>query len=100
MTFKIIQQGRPLNWLCPHCEMEIEAEMLSEPHPDRAYVCFFCGWRRSLAMMEYYGFVRPVEVVAGGPPIPAIDDHAQGLPQGDIDTQEIPREFEPDTHTP
>ncbi|MBC7643850.1 MAG: hypothetical protein H7123_01905 [Thermoleophilia bacterium] len=59
MTFKIIQQGTPLKWLCPHCEMEIEAEMLSEPDPDRAYVCFYCGWRRSLAMMEYYGFVRP-----------------------------------------
>lgn len=63
MTFKIIQQGRPLHWLCPHCEMEIEAEMLSEPDPNRAYVCFFCGWRRSLAMMEYYGFVRPSESV-------------------------------------
>ena len=24
-------------------EMEIEAEMLSEPQSDRAYVCFFCG---------------------------------------------------------
>ncbi len=59
MTFKIIQQSKPLRWLCPHCEMEIEAEMLSEPDPNRAYVCFFCGWRRSLAMMEYYGFVRP-----------------------------------------
>lgn len=59
MTFKIIQQGMPLRWLCPHCEMEIEAEMLSAPEPNRAYVCFFCGWRRSLAMMEYYGFVRP-----------------------------------------
>jgi hypothetical protein len=59
MTFKIIQQSKPLRWLCPHCEMEIEAEMLSEPDPERAYVCFFCGWRRSLAMMEYYGFVRP-----------------------------------------
>jgi hypothetical protein len=59
MTFKIIQTGTPLAWLCPHCEMEIEAEMLSEPDPERAYVCFFCGWRRSLAMMEYYGFVRP-----------------------------------------
>lgn len=59
MTFRIIQQGMPLRWLCPHCEMEIEAEMLSEPDPERAYVCFFCGWRRSLAMMEYYGFVRP-----------------------------------------
>lgn len=59
MTFRIIQQGTPLRWLCPHCEMEIEAEMLSEPDPERAYVCFFCGWRRSLAMMEYYGFVRP-----------------------------------------
>jgi hypothetical protein len=58
MTFKIIKQGEPLQWLCPHCEMEIEAEMLSEPDPNRAYVCFFCGWRRSLAMMEYYGFVR------------------------------------------
>ena len=63
MTFKIIQQGTPLRWLCPHCEMEIEAEMLSEPDPDRAYVCFFCGWRRSLAMMEYYGFVKPAEQV-------------------------------------
>lgn len=61
MTFKIIQKGQPLKWLCPHCEMEIEAEMLSEPDPDRAYVCFFCGWRRSLAMMEYYGFVRPTD---------------------------------------
>jgi hypothetical protein len=59
MSFKVIQQGMPLRWLCPHCEMEIEAEMLSEPDPNRAYVCFFCGWRRSLAMMEYYGFVRP-----------------------------------------
>ena len=59
MTFKIIQKGQPLRWLCPHCEMEIEAEMLSEPDPERAYVCFFCGWRRSLAMMEYYGFVKP-----------------------------------------
>ena len=58
MSFKIIQQGLPLRWLCPHCEMEIEAEMLSEPDPQRAYVCFFCGWRRSLAMMEYYGFVK------------------------------------------
>ena len=63
MNFRIIQQGRPLKWLCPHCEMEIEAEMLSEPDPQRAYVCFFCGWRRSLAMMEYYGFVRHVEPV-------------------------------------
>jgi hypothetical protein len=66
MTFRIIQQGQPLRWLCPHCEMEIEAEMLSEPDPDRAYVCFFCGWRRSLAMMEYYGFVRTADVVADG----------------------------------
>jgi hypothetical protein len=63
MTFRIIQQGRPLAWLCPHCEMEIEAEMMSEPHPDRAFVCFFCGWKRSLAMMEYYGFVRPADSV-------------------------------------
>ena len=60
MNFRIIEQSKPLKWLCPHCEMEIEAEMLSAPDPDRAYVCFFCGWRRSLAMMEYYGFVRPV----------------------------------------
>ena len=43
--------------------MEIEAEMLSAPDPDRAYVCFFCGWRRSLAMMEYYGFVTSDERV-------------------------------------
>lgn len=64
MTFRIIQQGQPLRWLCPHCEMEIEAEMLSEPDPSRAYVCFFCGWRRSLAMMEYYGFVTPVAASA------------------------------------
>ena len=67
MTFKVIQQGLPLRWLCPHCEMEIEAEMLSEPDPNRAYVCFFCGWRRSLAMMEYYGFVRPAAQPAGQP---------------------------------
>ena len=60
MNFKIIEQSKPLKWLCPHCEMEIEAEMLSAPDPERAYVCFFCGWRRSLAMMEYYGFVRAV----------------------------------------
>jgi hypothetical protein len=69
MTFRIIQQGRPLRWLCPHCEMEIEAEMLSEPDPDRAYVCFFCGWRRSLAMMEYYGFVRPAVAQAEDPQV-------------------------------
>jgi hypothetical protein len=43
--------------------MEIEAEMLSEPDPERAYVCFFCGWRRSLAMMEYYGFVKPAAAI-------------------------------------
>lgn len=60
MSFRVIRQGQPLKWLCPHCETEIEAEMLSSPQPDRAYVCFFCGWRRSLGMMEYYGFVRPV----------------------------------------
>lgn len=76
MTFKIIQKGQPLRWLCPHCEMEIEAEMLSDPDPDRAYVCFFCGWRRSLAMMEYYGFVRPTD-----DPARDADDADVGAPQ-------------------
>jgi hypothetical protein len=61
MSFRIIQQGASLRGLCPHCEMEIEAEMLSEPDPRRAYVCFFCGWRRSLGAMEYLGFVRQLE---------------------------------------
>lgn len=77
MTFKIIQTGTPLCWLCPHCEMEIEAEMLSEPDPDRAYVCFFCGWKRSLAMMEYYGFVRPAGTSSSGAePAEAMSDGA------------------------
>ena len=71
MNFRIIEQSKPLKWLCPHCEMEIEAEMLSAPDPERAYVCFFCGWRRSLAMMEYYGFVRAVEPEE----VPAIETH-------------------------
>ncbi len=64
MSFKIIRQGAPLRWLCPHCEMEIEAEMVSEPDPERTYVCFFCGWRSSLGMMEYYGFVKPAAAPA------------------------------------
>jgi hypothetical protein len=82
MTFRIIQQGRPLKWLCPHCEMEIEAEMLSEPDPHRAYVCFFCGWRRSLAMMEYYGFVREAE------PATASSGGGSGSHHGDHATAE------------
>ena len=73
MAFKIIEQGAILNWLCPHCEMEIEAEMLSKPDPQRAYVCFFCGWRRSLGAMEYFGFVRPSEPEQ--PLLEAGDDH-------------------------
>ena len=42
---------------------------MTEPDPDRAYVCFFCGWRRSLAMMEYYGFVKPVEIPTADPQV-------------------------------
>ena len=60
----MLAHGKPLLWLCPSCEVEIEGVIDADLPLDRCrFNCHFCGWRCGAVIMEANELIREVRRV-------------------------------------